>query len=84
MSIKQRICDVCGKDFTGCDIENSRNELEMHRTIDVPCLTSNEKTTWWVRIKIKHNHPNQEICNSCAIKNVKAAVKKLTIRDIDN
>ena len=82
MSIKKRICDVCGKNFTGYDIENRKNELKMSNTVDVPCLTSKEKTTWWVRIQIKHNHFNQEICKSCAIKLVKTAARKLCIEDI--
>lgn len=84
MSIKKRICDVCGEDFTGYDIEDRKNKLEMHRTVDVPCLTSKEKTTWWVRIQIKHNHLNQEICKTCAVKLVKIAVRKLCIGDIDD
>jgi len=84
MSIKKRICDVCGGNFTGYDIENRKNELKMHQTVDVPCLISKEKTTWWVHIQIKHNHPSQEICKTCAIKLVKTAVRKLCIEDIDD
>ena len=82
MSIKKRICDVCGKNFTGYDIEDRKNRLRMHQTVDVPCLTSKEKTTWWVRIQIKHNHSNQEICKTCAVKLVKIAVRKLCVEDI--
>ncbi|MCK5603494.1 hypothetical protein KAR91_16535 [Candidatus Pacearchaeota archaeon] len=84
MSIKKRICDVCGKNFIGCDIEKRKDKLEMHRTIDVPCLTSEEKTTWWVHVQINHNHPNQEICKSCAVRLVKIAIRKLVKEDIDD
>lgn len=85
MSIKKRICNICGINFTGfCDIERSHNKVEMTQEIEIPCLTNKEKTSWWVHFKVRHNHPNQETCDSCAVEIAKIAAKKLCIQNIDH
>ncbi len=83
MSVKRRICDVCGKEFTPGEQEKSHNEVKMTRSIDVPILNrTKSKTTWWVTFKITHRNPEEEICRCCAIKKVKAAARKLHTTDI--
>ena len=83
MSVKKRICDVCGKEFIHAETEKTHNEVQMTRPIDVPILNrTKSKTTWWVKFQISHRNLNEEICRCCAIIKVKAAARKLHTIDI--
>ena len=86
MSIKRRICNVCGKDFVH-DARESHNTVKTTVQVNTPLLGRKKnpinELCWFVRTQITTNCSTQDICDDCAVKQIKKAATKLHKRDVE-